>query len=349
LTASGDPTYWDYLKLDKLLNLQNGFSPDESVLSEDELHFIIVHQVIELWFKVILRELRLARDKLSADWIKEEEVQFVVHHLRRVNEVFSVAVDYFRVLETLTPQDFLAFRKQLGSATGAQSYQLREIEILLGITQADRPVDPNVTAPFDPIKYLVSAAEKSPGGENIVERLDRAEREVNIYDALRKWLQRTPINGSYPNDENDDEVVNVFINSYLQSIKAYDPGLSADFLEFAFALDTSEQARQRTKRIRAGLLFIESYRELPLLAWPRQLIDSLVEAEELLILWRNRHARMVERVIGCRVGTGGSAGTRYLDETTRIRVFRELWTVRTLLLPRDAAPPIINAEFYQYS
>ena len=80
--------------------------------------------------------------------------------------------------------------------------------------------------------------------------------------------------------------------------------------------------------------FIESYRDLPLLAWPRLLIDTVVELEEQLVLWRTRHARMVERTIGRRMGTGGSAGVDYLDQTARYRIFTELWAVRTLLLPR---------------
>ena len=100
------------------------------------------------------------------------------------------------------------------------------------------------------------------------------------------------------------------------------------------------------RRVRAGLLFIESHRNLPLLAWPRLLIDTVVEVEEQLVLWRNRHARMVERVIGRRVGTGGSSGVEYLDRTTRARIFGDLWTVRTLLMPKRLVPGAENADFY---
>ena len=86
----------------------------------------------------------------------------------------------------------------------------------------------------------------------------------------------------------------------------------------------------RRSRIRAAVLFIESYRELPLLAWPRKVLDALVEFEQALVIFRQRHARMVERVIGRRTGTGGSAGVDYLDQTAlRYRVFQDLWAVRT--------------------
>ena len=118
---------------------------------------------------------------------------------------------------------------------------------------------------------------------------------------------------------------------------------------FLFALDVPETDRQMAIRIRAALVFIESYRELPLLAWPRLLLDSVVEVEEQFVLWRHRHARMVERVIGRRVGTGGSSGVDYLDQTARMRVFTELWSVRTLLLPRTEIPTLLHPERYGFA
>ena len=127
------PTYWDYLQLDRLLGLQGGVEGDESKLGTDELHFIIVHQAYELWFKLVLRELRTARDELSAPRVPEEKIPHVVHHLGRVTEIMKLLVDQFRVMETLTPQDFLAFRDKLIPASGFQSFQLRELEILLGL------------------------------------------------------------------------------------------------------------------------------------------------------------------------------------------------------------------------
>ena len=110
-----------------------------------------------------------------------------------------------------------------------------------------------------------------------------------------------------------------------------------------------EALRPTARRARAGLLYIESHRQLPLLAWPRLLVDTVVELEEQLVLWRNRHARMVERIIGRRVGTGGSSGVEYLDRTTHARIFTDLWTVRTLLLPKDLVPPARNEGFYRFA
>jgi tryptophan 2,3-dioxygenase len=101
-------------------------------------------------------------------------------------------------------------------------------------------------------------------------------------------------------------------------------------------------------RARAGLLFIESYRDLPLLAWPRALVDSVVEMEQSMLLFRTHHARMVERMIGRRVGTGGSSGVDYLDATTKMRIFTDLWAVRTLLIKRSELPPVKKPEAYGF-
>ena len=96
-------------------------------------------------------------------------------------------------------------------------------------------------------------------------------------------------------------------------------------------------------------MFIESYRELPLLTWPRKLIDALVELEESMVKWRHAHARMVERMIGRRVGTGGSSGVDYLDATTRARIFTDLWEVRTILVKRSSLEDVDDAGFYGFA
>ena len=102
-------------------------------------------------------------------------------------------------------------------------------------------------------------------------------------------------------------------------------------------------------RARAGLLFIESYRDFPLLTWPRALVDAVVELEESMVKWRHAHARMVERIIGRRVGTGGSSGVDYLDGTAKYRIFTDLWAVRTVLVRPDLRPKLENPEFYGFS
>jgi tryptophan 2,3-dioxygenase len=96
-------------------------------------------------------------------------------------------------------------------------------------------------------------------------------------------------------------------------------------------------------------VFLESYRELPRLAWPREVVEALVELEQVTLIWRQRHARMVERVIGRRTGTGGSAGVDYLDQTAlRYRVFGDIWGVRSLLLRKATLPPLENEGDYGF-
>jgi tryptophan 2,3-dioxygenase len=328
-------TYWDYLRLLSLLELQSGTAEDDWQLSEDELHFIVVHQVFELWLKLVLRELGMARDRLVAEWVPEKHLPFIVRHLRRVIEIFKLSIDSFGVLETLTPQDFLAFRRKLGESSGFQSFQMRQVELLLGWQFWPRQVDP--------IREIADKAGTTPRGQAIVAALEEARNQPSLRQALLHWLSRTPIQGSFPSDPNDADTVGMFVNEYQQALQQYDAALALDFPQFI----TESGIDANERRARAGLLFIESYRDLPLLSWPYMLIETVVEMEEQLVLWRTRHARMVERMIGRRTGTGGSAGFAYLDATTQQRIFGEFWAVRTFLLPRDRLPSLRGRELYE--
>jgi tryptophan 2,3-dioxygenase len=361
------PNYWDYLKLDQLLALQGGLEQDEANLQPDELHFIIVHQAFELWFKLSLCELRNARDHLAAPRVPEEKIPYVVHHLRRVTEILGLLVQQFGVMETLAPQDFLAFRDKLIPASGFQSFQLRELEIVMGMNEAERIS----YAGTDPIEHIKELAPSSPAGKLAWRHIERARAEQSLRAALHDWLHRTPLMGSSPADGADAGTVARFVSDYWSRLQRSDAAkiehlaralgkqesaireriaaAQAVAERFLFAKDVPEPERARMQRIRAAVLFIESYRELPLLAWPRLLIDTIVELEEQMVLFRTRHARMVERIIGRRVGTGGSSGVDYLDQTTRYRIFDELWTVRTILLPKEELPPLEHAEVYGFA
>ena len=360
------PSYWDYLRLEELLSLQGGLEGDDQALLPDELHFVVVHQVFELWFKLVLRELRLARDHLAEPRVPEERIPYVVHHLSRVNRILRLGVDQFEIMETLTPQDFLAFRDKLVPASGFQSFQMRELELLLGLRESERVSEGGL----QPLRVFEREAPRSPGARKAWERIQKARQETTLKAALEGWLYRTPIDGSTPDDPGDEAAVAAFTEGYLQALErrheeqlqrftgipGADPGSTSALLEhdratwraFLFAEDVPPAERARTRRVRAGIVFVESYRQLPLLAWPRLLLDAVVELEENLVLWRTRHARMVERVIGRRIGTGGSSGVDYLDATARVRIFGELWTVRTILLPREALPPLQRTEAYGF-
>lgn len=357
--------YWDYLGLEQLLSLQDGL-PDGEEPSADELHFIIVHQVFELWFKLVLRELRGARDAVSADEVPEDQIPGVVRRLQRVGKIFEHSMSQWAVMETLTPQDFLAFRDKLVPASGFQSYQLREIEIVLGLDPKQR----EASGFGDPIRVIQELAGDSASGAHAKKHIADALGEKSLAQGLNTWAYRTPIHGSQPTDPGDAQVIESFIANYVAAqgkhlenqARIYGTQGTVSETEarerlghtlketedFLRATDIAEDRRAKRSRVRCAVLFIESYRELPLLAWPRTLIDVIVDLEELLILFRTRHVRMVERVIGRRMGTGGSSGVDYLEETLKYRIFTDLWMVRTIMLPRTALPKLESPEYYGF-
>ena len=135
MSGNGEVTYGDYLNLDRILDAQNPPGHDgtpRELAHHDEMLFVVIHQVYELWFKQAMHEAVHARNMLAADEVPESDVPRVVAAMNRIHEIFRIAVAQFSVLETMTPADFLAFREHLGSASGFQSAQFREFEILAG-------------------------------------------------------------------------------------------------------------------------------------------------------------------------------------------------------------------------
>jgi len=154
-------SYGTYLKVPELLRLQQGLSQEH-----DELLFIVAHQVYELWFKVVLFELEAARERIDAD-----DLFFARHHLQRIHVIEQLLVEQIDVLETMSPQDFLAFRSKLAPASGFQSVQFREIEFLSGLKE------PKYVARLDATPEEVTRLRK---------RLD----EPSVDDAFRALIQR---------------------------------------------------------------------------------------------------------------------------------------------------------------
>jgi len=124
LDLAGSTTYADYLRLDLLLSAQRPRSTPEH---HDELLFIIQHQTSELWLKLLIHELLAARVEVQGDRL---EPAFKI--LARVGQVQRMLFEQWSVLETLTPSEYLSFRKVLGTASGFQSHQYRAVEFLLG-------------------------------------------------------------------------------------------------------------------------------------------------------------------------------------------------------------------------
>lgn len=351
--------YWEYIHVEELLRLQGGIDGDESKRSNDEVLFIVVHQVYELWFKLVLRELQSARDLFQQNPVPDMALAGATRSFKRVTTIFQQAVQHFQVMETLTTRDYLDFRDSLVGASGFQSAQMREIEILLGL-------DDDKRLPLG-VESSYKEALKSMDGKSSP-ALARVERRLGDTPSLKSvvyaWLARTPVSESGPEafladvlashkDEMSRRLEIVEERMKLPESemelwrKRYDEELKAAE-RFLLCEGEGADVAQRRK-VRAALVFLESYRELPRLAWPREAVDALLEMEQAMIIWRQRHARMVERIIGRRTGTGGSAGVDYLDQTAlRYRVFEEAWAVRTLLLRQRAVPPIGNADDFRF-
>jgi tryptophan 2,3-dioxygenase len=332
------PTYWDYIKVESLLSLQNGFAADERALTDDEVLFIVVHQIDELWFKLALRELTAARDLLVASEANERAPARIAASLRRAILLVRYATQHFELIETLTTRAFLDFRDKLAPASGYQSAQFRELEILLGLHDAER-----IACGTDG-SYM--CAFRGPDGAEVpaARRVQsRLRDQPTLEAAFTRWLFCTPIDASVPAASDDAAAVSAFVDSYLGALA---PGLRRDAAAFLSADDVDPAERAYVGRARAALLFLECYADGASAAWAREVVDAVSGFEQAFVIFRQRHARMVERIIGRRPGTGGSSGVEYLDETAvRYRFFRDVATARTFLLrstqaPRDARPPV---------
>jgi len=361
--------YWEYIKVEEILSLQGGIAGDDSALANDEVMFITIHQIDELWMKLLLRELVSARDLFKQAPVPEQALASAVRGIDRMTEILRLMSTHFGLMETLTTRDYLAFRDKLSPASGFQSAQLREIEILAGLPEDDR-IPLGETRGY---MHMLRNHDGSPSSASRRVEARLADRP-SLLDAIHEWLFRTPIQGSVPGQADDEARVRSFLDAYCASharsaraalalgcevahSAAEAERLTARYEKeieaaraFLFAAEVPEATRARVSRIRAALVFIESYRELPLLAWPRAVVDALVAFEQGFVIFRQRHARMVERVIGRRTGTGGSAGVDYLDQTAlRYRIFRDIWAVRTLLVQERELPPLEDASTYGFA
>ena len=352
--SSSRMTYGNYLQLDTLLTLQNGPEGHSPPPCNDEMHFIVIHQIFELWFKLLNRELEESLNLMEAEEVSEENIPRVVHHLERCAETFRLMAQQWKGMETLTPHDFLAFRDRVGTSSGLEGWQMRSLEMLLGLDAEQR------IGGMDPMVHNRKLHQEGKLSDEVMSELDRLAARPTLKQVLRQWLERTPVEGV----SGDVVILSNFVEGHLLAMAEHGETVIAHMVEIGHGEEATVRPRieggiasardfllpdGQVDAARAGLLFIESYRELPLLSWPRRLIDTVVELEESMLLFRYHHARMVERMIGRRMGTGGSSGVDYLDMTLKYRIFTDLWAVRTMLVKRDFLPDPKNPEFYGYA
>jgi len=250
-TPSG-MTYANYLKLEQLLTAQQPLSD-----LHDETLFIVIHQTMELWMKELLHELKFAVALVSED--RFAEAYKAMARISRIQAVMTLSWD---VLSTLTPVDYLKFRDVLGTSSGFQSAQFREIEFRLGLKE------PNFVNHYD---------EGSPEQA----ALKRALVEPSLSEASHAALERA---GFDLRDRSTQAIAKAWLEVYRDAERWFD-------------------------------LY--------------ELAEKLVDIDDALAAWRHKHVLTVERIIGNKPGTGGSAGAPYLRATLEKRVFPELWALRT--------------------
>jgi len=336
-----DLYYSDYIELDKILNSQHPKSFESPEEGNDEMLFIIIHQVYELWFKQIIFELDLAGQIFIQDGINDnsDDMSKVVHKLKRIGKILELINQQVSVLETMTALDFLEFRNFLLPASGFQSKQFRLIEAKLGLKMEQR--------------YKTEYYKHTRRGslsETDLNEVNKAESESTLKELIIKWLERMPyLDAAYWKEykqvtESDSGDRHKF---WLDYRNAYQTSLSkneADRLQEFDKVFFEEGRGDAPPAAMRAALFITIYRNLPIFHLPFELLNTLSEIDELLSNWRYRHFMMVRRMIGLRVGTGGTSGAGYLEGTlSQHYAFREITEVATFLIERSKRPVLPNA------
>lgn len=327
--------YGDYLQVNTLLNSQHpvSFEPGNTP-AHDEMLFIIIHQAYELWFKQILFEADAVNTTMQQPTINDNtpELQTVVHRLNRVVTILKLLVQQIDVMETMTPMDFLDFRDLLRPASGFQSWQFKTLEAKLGLRYEDR---------FGQ-EYYTSQLKKEDVGI-----IKDAEHGRSLLSLVNEWLERFP----FFDDEKawqqfTVQHTEVGVHPYWSTYKQiYSDGLAdaekGNMTAFnRIFIEGKEEGQLSAKASRAAL-FIMLYRGYPILHLPFELLNVLLEIDEQLSTWRYRHMNMVHRIIGTRIGTGGSSGKDYLKAALdKHYIFKEIAQLTSFLIERRRLPEL---------
>lgn len=344
-----EPLYYaDYLGLDKLLSSQSLKSAEHGPPAHDEHLFIIVHQVYELWFKQILHELDSVLGIFNQEYVDEKNVGTAVLRLGRITEIQKLLIEQIRVLETMTALDFLEFRDVLYPASGFQSHQFRLIENKLGM-MPDQRLLYNKEAYYTHLSAEYQKAVKE------------AEGGLSLFQLVERWLERTPFIEfeGFKFWEHYRSAVDEMLQADRQSILANAISseeekqqqlreVAANEENFAALLDerkhnefVKERKRRLSHKATEAALLIHLYRDEPILHIPSRLLTVLMDMDEQWTMWRYRHALMVHRMIGNKLGTGGSTGYNYLKATVdKYKIFGDLFNLSTFLIPRSRMPEL---------
>ena len=321
-----DPVYYgEYLQLDKIIEAQFPLSFGEGKEpAHDEMLFIIIHQAYELWFKQILFEVNSVLGIMSQPQLNDNSpaMQTVVHRMQRVATILKVLVQQIDILETMTPLDFLDFRDMLRPASGFQSWQFKIIEAKLGLKFEKRHGQ----------EYYISQLQQKE-----IDIIKQAEDGQSVIELINKWLERMPF-AEHEKYWQANTFWNEYETIYTNSLADAEKNNLASYKKIFFEEDNSNE-RSLSNRACRSALFIMLYRGYPMLELPFQLLDTLLEIDNQLGNWRYRHINMVRRMIGTRIGTGGSNGAGYLQGAMdKHYIFKEISQLNSFLIDRRKLP-----------
>lgn len=340
--------YQKYLGLDSLLDTQELRSVQLGKPAHEEMLFIIVHQVYELWFKQIIHELESVIEFFNDNEVVESSLSIAIIRLNRVEEILKLLVQQIDIMETMTPLDFLDFRNYLFPASGFQSYQFRAMECLLGLPEEQRMTyhGQRYSSVFDQDKQ---------------DQLDAIYQKGTLLDKTNAWLERTPfleLQGfnfleAYEKAlknmlKNESQAINdsAYLSDKEKQMRLTMVGNSDTYfkaiLKPEFHNDLMKEGKKKLSyKATIAALFINLYREEPILQMPFQFITCLMDIDNQVTNWRYRHAQMVLRMIGQKIGTGGSSGHDYLSKTAnQHQIYSDLHGISSLLIPRSELPSL---------
>lgn len=256
--------YSSHLQLSQLLNLQKTITNDKT---NDELFFILIHQVHELLFKMLISEL----DAINILFLNND-IDNATNKWKRCCLIIKTSLSQFNTLETMTPTAFNEFRYALGEASGAQSYQFREIEFLLGYKR----------------QHLIQAFHQNEIATNIL-----AHRL------------------------NSPSIIDVFYHF----LKMHGAIIDCELLNKEICLSNvpNENLQSWMDKI------VPSHSKLTLL------FKWIYEFDKIFLDWRNTHWETVRRMIGVKMGTGGTKESDRAYVSNEVIFFPDLWTIRNKL------------------
>ncbi|XP_064608140.1 tryptophan 2,3-dioxygenase-like [Liolophura sinensis] len=337
-------SYSQYLQVPDLLGC---IQPLSDV--HDEHLFIVTHQAYELWFKQILYEIDSVREIFMTANLDESKTLLMINRLGRVVLIMKLLVDQFHILESMTPLDFIDFRANLSSASGFQSLQFRLLENKFGVIPENR------------VKYNQEHYCQVFRDSDSISKLEDSIKSPSLLDLVQRWLERTPglESGGYnfwgkfadasdrwlrdtllepAEDLPDGKEKDTCMAEYKKQRESFD----SIFDEQIYQVYVGRGERRFTYRAFQGAMMISLYRQEPRFNQPFQLLTLLMDIDSLLTKWRYNHVLMVQRMLGSKVGTGGSSGYQYLRSTIsdRYKVFLDLFNLSTFLIPRSYIPDL---------